>query len=78
LTLETPGAISGSDFYQDLKDLAAAVRVMEGTRIYSLGAKAPRPMHFPDASGVPVNMLPISDGSAFDHLKALVDLEEVK
>jgi hypothetical protein len=32
-------------------------------------------MKFPDASGVPVNMLPISDGSAFDHLKQLVDKE---
>ena len=32
-------------------------------------------MKFPDASGVPVNMLPISDGSAFDQLKRLVDSE---
>jgi hypothetical protein len=32
-------------------------------------------MKFPDASGVPVNMLPISDGSAFDQLKKLVDSE---
>ena len=32
-------------------------------------------MKFPDASGVPVNMLPISDGSAFDQLKQLVDKE---
>jgi hypothetical protein len=30
-------------------------------------------MKFPDASGVPVNMLPISDGSVFDHLKQLVE-----
>src|SRR5215471_4025178 len=48
---------------------------MEGTKIYPLGAKAPKPMQFPDASGVPVNMLPISDGSAFDQLKLLVDSE---
>jgi hypothetical protein len=33
-------------------------------------------MAFPDASGVPVNMLPISDGSAFDQLKLLVDRED--
>jgi hypothetical protein len=32
-------------------------------------------MQFPDASGVPVNMLPISDGTAFDELKKLVDGE---
>ncbi len=32
-------------------------------------------MKFPDGSGVPVNMLPISDGSAFDQLKLLVDRE---
>ena len=32
-------------------------------------------MTFPDASGVPANMLPISDGSAFDQLKQLVDSE---
>jgi hypothetical protein len=62
-------------FYQDPKDLAAAVKVMEGAKIYPLGAKAPRPMQYPDASGVPVNMLPIRDGSAFDQLKALLDSE---
>jgi hypothetical protein len=32
-------------------------------------------MQFPDASGVSVNMLPISDGSVFDRLKLLVDSE---
>jgi hypothetical protein len=32
-------------------------------------------MRFPDASGVPANMLPISDGSAFAQLKLLVDSE---
>ena len=32
-------------------------------------------MKFPDASGVPANMLPISDGNAFDQLKLLVDSE---
>jgi hypothetical protein len=32
-------------------------------------------MQFPDASGVPVNMLPRDDASAFDQLKALVDTE---
>jgi hypothetical protein len=32
-------------------------------------------MTFPDASGVPANLLPISDGSVFDQLKLLVDKE---
>ena len=62
-------------FYQDPKNLAPAVEVMEGAKIYPLGAKARKPMQFPDASGVPVNMLPISDASAFDQLKLLVDSE---
>lgn len=32
-------------------------------------------MKFPDASGVPANLLPISDGTAFEQLKKLVDAE---
>src|SRR5215510_1537867 len=40
-------------FYQDPKDLAPAVAVMEGVKIYPLGAKSPKPMQLPDASGVP-------------------------
>jgi hypothetical protein len=32
-------------------------------------------MQSPDASGVPANMLPVSDGSVFDQLKQLVDSE---
>ena len=32
-------------------------------------------MKFPDASGVPANMLPHSDATAFDQLKYLVDSE---
>jgi len=62
-------------FYQDPKDLGPAVKVMEAAKIYPLYAKDPKPMQFPDASGVPVNMLPISDASAFDQLKLLVDSE---
>jgi hypothetical protein len=51
---------------------------MEQAKLYPLGAEAnAKPMQFPDASGVPVNMLPISDGSAFDHLKTLVDSEGI-
>ena len=63
-------------FYQDPKNLAPAVLHLERTKIYPLNGKAAaRPMKFPDASGVPVNMLPISDGSAFDQLKLLVNSE---
>jgi len=62
-------------FYQDPKDLSPGVKVMEATRIYPLDAKSPKPMEYPDASGVPANMLPISDASAFDQLKRLVDSE---
>jgi hypothetical protein len=63
-------------FYQDPKNLTPAVALVEQSKIYPLNGKAiAKPMKFPDASGVPVNMLPISDGSAFDHLKQLVDSE---
>src|SRR5262245_9957045 len=44
-------------FYQDPKDLTPAVKVMEAAKIYPLGARSPKPMQFPDASGVPANML---------------------
>jgi hypothetical protein len=63
-------------FYQDPNNLAPAVNLMEQAKIYPLGGKASaKPMQFPDASGVSVNMLPISDGGAFDQLKHLVDSE---
>jgi len=63
-------------FYEDPKNLTPAVAHLERTKIYPLNGEAgAKPMKFPDASGVPVNMLPISDGSAFDQLKLLVDRE---
>ncbi len=63
-------------FYEDPKNLTPAVTHLEQTKIYPLNGEATAmPMKFPDASGVPVNMLPISDGSAFDQLKKLVDSE---
>jgi hypothetical protein len=63
-------------FYQDPSDLTPAVALMERAKIYPLGGDAgAKPMQYPDASGVPVNMLPIRDGSAFDQLKLLVDSE---
>jgi hypothetical protein len=63
-------------FYQDPNNLRPAVALMERAKLYPLGAEeTAKPMQYPDASGVPVNMLPISDGSAFDQLKILVDSE---
>lgn len=63
-------------FYQDPKNLKPAVELIEQAKIYPLNGKATaNPMVFPDASGVPVNMLPVADGRAFDQLKELVDSE---
>lgn len=65
-------------FFADPADLAEPVRLIEQTRIYPVGREASaRTMHFPDASGVPVDMLPPTDGSAFDMLKRIVDAEYV-
>jgi len=63
-------------FYQDPANLTPAVELLERTKIYPLNKQAlAEAMVFPDASGVPANMLPVSDGSAFDQLKRLVDSE---
>jgi hypothetical protein len=63
-------------FYKDPNDLTPAVSLIEQSRIYPLnGEDKARPMVFPDASGVPANMLPVRDGSVFDQLKQLVDSE---
>jgi hypothetical protein len=63
-------------FYQDPKNLTPAVSLVEQSKIYPLNAKGtPKAMQFPDASGVATDMLPPSDGSAFDQLKQLVDSE---
>jgi hypothetical protein len=63
-------------FYLDPNNLTPTVALMEQAQIYPLnGKEAAKPMQFPNASGVPVNMLPVSDGSAFDQLKQLVDSE---
>ena len=63
-------------FYKDPDNLDPTVALMEQARIYPLGMKdSSRPMQFPDASGVPANLLPVSDGSVFDQLKRLVDSE---
>jgi hypothetical protein len=63
-------------FFEDPKNLTPAVAHLERTKIHPLNGEATaKPMKFPDASGIPVNMLPISDGSAFEQLKLLVDRE---
>jgi hypothetical protein len=63
-------------FYDDPKNLKPAVDLVEQAKVYPLkGADSANPMKFPDASGVAVNMLPISDGTAFDQLKLLADSE---
>jgi hypothetical protein len=65
-------------FYQDPDNLTAAVALMEQAKIYPLGAQAgAKPMKYPDGSGVRVNMLPVSDWSAFNHLKTLLDSEGI-
>jgi len=61
-------------FYEDPKNLAPAVAHMEKVKIHPLNGGA-KPMVFPDASGVPANLLPVSDGGVFDDLKKLVDSE---
>lgn len=63
-------------FFKDPKNLTPAVERLEQSKIYPLGKKdSAKAMKFPDASGVPANMLPRSDASAFDQLKYLVDTE---
>jgi hypothetical protein len=63
-------------FYQDPNNLTSAVSLVEQSKIYPLnGKETAKPMQFPDASGVPANMLPVSNGNAFEQLKQLVDSE---
>lgn len=63
-------------FFKDPNDLAPAVERLEQSKIYPLGEKdSAKPMEFPDASGMAINMLPRSDATAFEQLKYLVDTE---
>jgi hypothetical protein len=65
-------------FFTDPKQLAEPVRVMEQTRIYPLGKEAEaKPMQFPNASGVPANMLYAADGTAFDMINRYLQHEYV-
>ena len=65
---------SSCAFYADASNLKPPVELLEKTKIYPLKGDA-KPMKFPDASGVPANMLPSSDATAFDQLKKLLDAE---
>jgi hypothetical protein len=63
-------------FYADPHNLDPPVNLLQQSKIYPLNNKAAaKPMSFPDGSGIPVNMLPRSDASAFDQLKTLIDSE---
>lgn len=63
-------------FFKDPHRLEGPVEVMEQTRIYPLGkANSARTMDFPDASGVPVNMLYPKDGSAYEMLSRFLSDE---
>ena len=63
-------------FFRDPNELAEPVKLIEQTRIYPLGKEGTaKPMQFPDASGVPVNMLFPSDGTYFEMLSRFIDSE---
>jgi hypothetical protein len=65
-------------FFKDPAQLDEPVRLMEQTRIYPLeNEDKSKPMLFPDASDVPVNMLYPQDGSAFDMLARFIAHEYV-
>ncbi|MDX0802769.1 DUF1254 domain-containing protein [Sinorhizobium medicae] len=65
-------------FFKDPKQLEEPVKLMEETRIYPLGKEdTAKKMEFPDASGVPVNMLYPQDGTAFDMLYRFIQHEYV-
>ena len=66
-------------FFRDPAKLDEPVELIEQTRIYPLGKKdSAKPMQFPDASGVPVNMLFPSDGRYFELLSRFIDSEVVE
>lgn len=64
-------------FYQDPDNLAPTVELMEQAKVYPLELPEAerKPMEFPNASGVPANLLPRSDITAFEQLKWLLDRE---
>jgi hypothetical protein len=65
-------------FFTDPGDLGPPNKLIEQTRIYPLGKEAQaKPMQFPDASGVPLNMDYPFNGAFFDMLARFIDSETV-
>ena len=65
-------------FFSDPRDLTETNAHIKATLIYPLGEKGQaKPMQFPDASGVPANLLFPEDGSYFDILARLIAAEYV-
>jgi hypothetical protein len=65
-------------FFKDPTQLQEPVNVMEQTRIYPLGKKdTAKAMQFPNASGVPINMLYPHDFSAFEMIDRFIQHEYV-
>lgn len=64
-------------FYETPDDLSPAVALLEQSKIYPLNLPEAerKPMEFPNASGVPANILPRFDINAFEQLKWLIDRE---
>jgi hypothetical protein len=66
-------------FFTDPTELAEPVKLIEQTRIYPLGKRdSAKPMQFPDASNVPINMLFPPDGGYFQMLSRFIDSEVVE
>ena len=66
-------------FFTDPAQLSEPVKLIEQTRIYPLDKKdSAKPMEFPDASNVPVNMLFPPDGSYFQMLSRFINSEVVE
>ncbi len=61
-------------FFADAANLAPACDLIEQTRIHPLSQPA-EPMHFPNASGVPLDMHYPIDGSFFDMLARFINSE---
>lgn len=65
-------------FFADPAKLDDPVKLIKRTRVYPLGKEASaKPMQFPDASGVPANLLFAEDGAYFDALSRFVNSETV-
>lgn len=65
-------------FFHDPKELDAPVKSMEKTRIYPLGKQATaKPMKFPNASPLEMDMTIPKDGKAFSLIQRIIDNEYV-